>query len=59
VEEKARLARAVEAHVWPWVVQGLVRPVVDCVFDLEGAEAAQGKMQANTHAGKIMLRVAG
>jgi hypothetical protein len=29
------------------------------VFDLEEAEAAQAKMQANTHAGKIMLKVAG
>ncbi|MFN9611321.1 MAG: zinc-binding dehydrogenase, partial [Hyphomonadaceae bacterium] len=59
VAEKARLARAVEAHVWPWVAKGLVRPVVDSVFDLEEAEAAQAKMQANTHAGKIMLKVAG
>jgi NADPH:quinone reductase-like Zn-dependent oxidoreductase len=58
VAEKARLARAVEAHVWPWVAQGLLRPVVDSVYDLEDAEAAQAKMQANTHAGKIMLKVA-
>jgi putative PIG3 family NAD(P)H quinone oxidoreductase len=58
VAEKARLARAVEAHVWPWVAKGLLRPVVDSVFDLEDAEAAQAKMQANTHAGKIMLKVA-
>ncbi len=58
VAEKARLARAVEGHVWPWVAKGLVRPVVDSVFDLEDAEAAQAKMQANTHAGKIMLKVA-
>jgi NADPH:quinone reductase-like Zn-dependent oxidoreductase len=58
VAEKARLARAVEAHVWPWVATGLLRPVVDSVFDLEDAEAAQAKMQANTHAGKIMLKVA-
>jgi NADPH:quinone reductase-like Zn-dependent oxidoreductase len=32
--------------------------VVDSVYDLEDAEAAQAKMQANTHAGKIMLKVA-
>jgi NADPH2:quinone reductase len=59
VEEKARLARAVLTHVWPWVESGAVRPVIDSVFDLAEAEAAQAKMQANTHAGKIMLKVGG
>lgn len=57
--EKARIATAVQAHVWPWVRAGLVRPVIDSVFPLDQAEEGQAKMTANTHAGKIMLAVGG
>jgi putative PIG3 family NAD(P)H quinone oxidoreductase len=53
--EKARLARAVEAVVWPWIAQGKLKPVIDAVFPLEEAEAAQGRMQSGAHAGKIVL----
>jgi NADPH:quinone reductase len=59
VAEKARLAAAVQAHVWPWVAAGKVRPVIDSVYPLEQAEAGQARMTANVHAGKIMLEVDG
>ena len=57
VAEKARLAAAVQANVWPWVSAGLVRPVIDSVYPLEQAEEGQARMTANVHAGKIMLAV--
>jgi putative PIG3 family NAD(P)H quinone oxidoreductase len=57
--EKARLAKAVQAHVWPWVADGRVRPVIDQIFPLDQAEAAQAHMNANAHIGKIMLSVHG
>lgn len=53
--EKARLAAAVQRVVWPWIEAGNVRPVIDTVFPLEEAEAAQARMQAGAHAGKIIL----
>ncbi len=53
--EKARLARAVEAMVWPWIGVGKLKPVIDATFPLADAEAAQARMQAGTHAGKIVL----
>ncbi len=59
VAEKARLASAVMTHVWPWVAAGKVRPVIDSVYPLEQAEEGQARMQANVHAGKIMLEVDG
>jgi NADPH:quinone reductase len=59
VGEKARLAAAVQAHVWPWVAGGKVRPVIDSVYPLAQAEEGQAKMTANVHAGKIMLEVGG
>jgi putative PIG3 family NAD(P)H quinone oxidoreductase len=59
LDEKARIARAVEAHVWPWIASGQVRPVIDSVYHLDQAEQAQARMTANVHAGKIMLDVGG
>src|SRR5262249_36063157 len=41
VEEKARLARAIETQVWPWIAAGKVKPVIDSTFPLAEAEAAQ------------------
>jgi NADPH:quinone reductase len=59
VAEKARLAAAVQAHVWPWVSAGQVRPVIDSVYPLDRAEEGQARMTGNVHAGKIMLEVGG
>ncbi len=55
IEEKARLAREVERVVWPWIAAGQVKPIIDSTFPLEAAEAAQARMQAGAHAGKIVL----
>ena len=55
VAEKARLARAVETQVWPWIAAGKVKPVIDQVFPLDRAEEAHARMTAGTHAGKIIL----
>lgn len=57
VAEKARLAAAVRATVWPWIEAGRVRPIVDSTFPLEDAEAAHARMTASAHAGKIILTV--
>jgi NADPH:quinone reductase len=53
--EKARIAAAVRAHVWPWIEAGRVKPVIDSAFPLAEADAAQARMSAGTHAGKIVL----
>jgi NADPH:quinone reductase len=57
IAEKARLAAAVRAHVWPWIEDGRVKPIVDSTFPLEQAEAAHARMTASAHAGKIILTV--
>jgi NADPH:quinone reductase len=53
--EKARIAAAVEQTVWPWLASGQVKAVIDSVFPFSRAEEAHERMQASTHAGKIML----
>jgi putative PIG3 family NAD(P)H quinone oxidoreductase len=55
VDEKARIARQVERHVWPWIKAGRVRPVIDSTFPLTEAEQAHARLQGGAHAGKIVL----
>lgn len=54
-DEKARLARAVEATVWPWLEAGLVKPVIDRSFPLTEAAAAHAYLEEGRHVGKVML----
>jgi putative PIG3 family NAD(P)H quinone oxidoreductase len=54
--EKARLAAAVKAEVWPHVAAGRVRPVIDEVFALDEVVEAHARMDASGPAGKILLR---
>lgn len=56
-DEKARLAAAIEARVWPWVVSGLVRPPVEATFPLAETKLAHLRLEAGEHVGKIVLTV--
>ena len=56
-DEKARLAAAVEATVWPWVASGAVKPPIDAVFPLEQAALAHLRLEAGRHIGKVVLTV--
>lgn len=54
-DEKARLAAAVEATVWPWVVSGAVRPPIEAAFPLEEAARAHARLEGGAHVGKVIL----
>lgn len=55
-EEKSCIRQQVQAHVWPLLAQGMIRPVINQVFPLAEAQAAHEKMRGSTHIGKILLR---
>jgi len=55
VEEKARLAAAVRETVWPWVVMGKLKPMVDSRFALDDVRSAHERLDSGAHAGKILL----
>jgi NADPH2:quinone reductase len=55
-DEKARLAAAVEATVWPWIAAGKIRAVVDRTFALDDAAKAHAFMD-EAHVGKVVLTV--
>ena len=54
--EKARLARAIEANVWPWLESGAVRIPVDRVLPLERAGEAHLCLEQGAQFGKIVLQ---
>jgi NADPH:quinone reductase-like Zn-dependent oxidoreductase len=56
-DEKARLARAVEHTVWPWIAAGKVRQPIDAVYPLAEAAAAHAHLERGEHIGKVMLQV--
>ncbi|MDO5102189.1 MAG: NAD(P)H-quinone oxidoreductase [Lautropia sp.] len=55
--DKARLVRELQAHVWPMLARGEVRPVLDRTFALADAAEAHRRMESSEHIGKILLAV--
>ncbi|GLS12587.1 NAD(P)H-quinone oxidoreductase [Hydrogenophaga electricum] len=52
---KAAIATSLRQQVWPWLEQGLVRPVVHATFEAARAAEAHALMETNQHIGKIVL----
>ncbi len=57
LEERIRAVRKFCDEALPALEQGTIRPVVDSVFPLRDAAAAQERMRANEHFGKIVLGI--
>ncbi len=57
VAEKAAIAEALHAKVWPLLAEGRCKPVVDSVFPLAEAAKAHRRMESSAHVGKIVLTV--
>ena len=57
VEDKGKIARAVEDKVWPLVAAGRVKPVMDQTFPVADAAKAHARMETSAHIGKIVLTV--
>ena len=58
VEEKGRLARELEQHVWPLLESGAARPVVHRTFPLPDAANAHALLESGEVIGKVVLTVA-
>ncbi|MGE0005694.1 MAG: NAD(P)H-quinone oxidoreductase [Parvibaculaceae bacterium] len=55
-DEKARLKRAIERHVWPLIETGRVRPVIHAELPLAEAAEAHRILEASEQTGKVVLR---
>jgi NADPH:quinone reductase len=56
-EEKAAATRHFRQHVLPLLKRGLVRPVVDKIYNLEEVRAAHERLESNASFGKVVLMV--
>jgi NADPH:quinone reductase len=54
-DEKARLAAAIEAKVWPWIEAGKLKTIIDETFPLAEAAKAHARLENSAHLGKIIL----
>jgi NADPH2:quinone reductase len=55
VADKAAIADALNAKVWPLLDQGKIKPVIDSTFPLADAAKAHARMESSNHVGKIVL----
>jgi NADPH2:quinone reductase len=53
--EKALIADALHAKVWPLLASGRCKPIIDSVFPLAEAAQAHARMESSKHVGKIVL----
>ena len=45
-----------QAHVWPMIEAGTVRPIIDRVLRLDDAAEAHRLVESSEHIGKVLLR---
>jgi NADPH:quinone reductase-like Zn-dependent oxidoreductase len=57
VADKAAIAAALRAHIWPRIEAGEIRPVMHAEFALTEAAKAHELMETGNHVGKIVLNV--
>lgn len=55
IAEKAEATRRFATSVLPLVVRGLVRPVIECIYDVDEIRAAHEHLESNRTFGKIVL----
>ena len=56
--EKARLAREIEAKIWPLVEKSAINPLIYKVVPIKNVDEAHKMMESGEHIGKIILEVA-
>jgi len=54
---KARVARELEAQVWPHIAAGKIRTVTHAALPLAEAAKAHAMMESSGHTGKILLKI--
>jgi NADPH2:quinone reductase len=55
--EKAVIADALHAKVWPLLASGRCKPVIDSVYPLAEVAKAHARMESSAHVGKIVLTI--
>ena len=53
--ERARCFDAIRDRIWPSVLSGVIRPIVDKAYPLSDVLSAHEHMRSGTHFGKLVL----
>lgn len=56
-EEQAEIVQSFEKSILPMVLDGRVKPVIDCVIPFENAQQAMDHVGRNAHFGKTVLSI--
>jgi putative PIG3 family NAD(P)H quinone oxidoreductase len=56
-EFKGEIALKLKAHIWPFLEDGTIKPVIHKIFPLKDASDAHVLMESSKHSGKIILTV--
>jgi len=59
IEEKVGMRDRMMQRWWQALLEGEVRPLIDCVISLDQVAQAHRRMEESAHCGKIVLRVGG
>ena len=54
---KGNILKDLEMYVFPKIKSGLIKPIIDSVYDLNDVIKAHTKLYKNKHIGKIVLSV--
>lgn len=57
IEEKAIVMSALEEKVWPLIVRGDIKPIIDATYPITDIEAAHEHVASNQTVGKVVLTV--
>ena len=55
IPEKGELRDAIEAQLWPHIISGEIKPLVDRTFPLADAAEAHRYFSSGQHSGKVLL----
>ena len=55
VEFKSAIARALQENIWPLLISGKIKPVINAVLPADKAAEAHTLMESSQHIGKIIL----
>lgn len=58
-QAKGAILDGLHTHVWPRLVRGELRPLIDRDWPIEQAEAAMNYLESNASVGKVLLSVSG
>ena len=56
-DQKAIMVQEIIEHIYPYLENGSIKPIIDSIYPLEQIEQAHGHMEGGQHMGKIIIKI--